>query len=113
MMRCAGIVLSLFMIAVLLVVGCETESSEGDVSSTDMALTPSAVTLDATVSTNLVFSVDGGAAPYEWDLSDTSLGTLVDTGEMAIYTSGTSTGETVITVTDSENVRASAIITQE
>jgi len=76
-------------------------------------MSPSSATLDASVATSLVFNVEGGTSPYAWSLSDTSLASIVASGDKAIYTSVATSGVNTVTVSDSASNSISAVVTQD
>jgi hypothetical protein len=78
------------------------------------------LTLTASPSTSLTSSnntcnltVTGGTAPYEWEVKDSSLGSLTGgDSDKVVYTSSGAAGSNVITVYDANNVSCSIGITQ-
>jgi len=98
------------LVALIPAVWCGCETSGGDVS--DFQLSPTAVSLDATVTTGVVFTVVGGTAPYTWSVSDDALGALAAAGATAIYTSEAAAGTNTLTVTDADAAVVSAVILQ-
>lgn len=100
------------LLAVALWLGCETEA-DTEASSSVLAVSPSSATLDASSSTSLVFSVEGGTSPYTWTISDSTLATLVSSGDKAIYTSVATSGVNTVTVSDSASNSVSATVTQD
>jgi hypothetical protein len=86
------------------------ETSGGDPAL--LQLSPPAATVSAGSSTGVLFTVEGGAPPYTWAVTNASLGTVASADSTAIYTSSASSGTNTLIVTDSDFVSASATIMQ-
>ena len=95
------------------ITGCEGDDDDDTTSTTELSISPSSETLDATQTNTITFTASGGASNYSWTVNDTSLGTLADSDDTAIYTSTTNTGVNYVTVTDDSNAVATATITQQ
>jgi len=100
----------LAVILACVLAGCENNSDTGDADGVDgMRIVPAAVHL-RTNQTDYVFSVEGGIAPYTWEVGNASLGTIVADAvrsEIATYTrAGAVAGQNTIRVTDSHNTNA-------
>ena len=101
------------------VTGCSDDddddsSTPANTNEAQFAVSPSAATL-GTNQTTVIFTAEGGTAPYIWSVSDTSLGTVAaGNGASATYTrQGAAEGINVITVTEGHNWRAQAQVVQD
>ncbi|MCK5850018.1 MAG: hypothetical protein KAH23_03815 [Kiritimatiellae bacterium] len=94
------------------ITGCEDDDDD-ITSTTELSISPSAKTLDASKTNSITFTASGGASNYSWSVKDSSLGALSDSDDTAIYTSTTNIGVNYVTVTDDSNDVVTATITQE
>lgn len=88
--------------------GCEDSRH----STNPLQLEPLSVNLDASVSTNVLFTASGGVPPYSWAVDDSGLGTIMTVDDTAIYSSAAVTGQNFVTVTDTDEQSVSATVTQ-
>lgn len=99
-------------LAACLLAGCE---DDGIKATDEFRVSPSEVTMPVDQFT-AVLTVEGGIRPYDWSVSDTSLGTLTgaegDADQQVTYTRTDKNGRQVVTVQDSQGWFASAIIDQ-
>ncbi|MBN1670655.1 MAG: hypothetical protein JXR37_06465 [Kiritimatiellae bacterium] len=89
--------------------GCEAESAD-DFFFGEVTIQPSSITMGSSDSTQ--FTVAGGDGNYSWQVSNTGLGNVVQSGENATYTS-TGVGTNFLTVTDSTGDSDTATIWQQ
>ena len=74
-----------------------------------VVMTPSSAEVD-TVGARAVFSINGGTAPYTWDVADSSKGTISGSGGQGIYTA-TAVGNNEVIAYDQNGNAAIANIT--
>jgi hypothetical protein len=89
----------------VLIAGCDSTTS-------DVAISPSSVLLDAAKVSVVTFTASGGDSNYTWSLENTTLGTIYTANETALYQNTTNVGTNLLTVTDSSSNYAFATITQ-
>ncbi len=78
-----------------------------------LVIRPSFVSL-STSNTYANFEVSGGSPPYQWDVSDKTLGSVPDSyTPVATYTRKTVSGINVISVRDNNHWSAQATVYQE
>jgi hypothetical protein len=100
--------------SMIVIIGCESSDKNDDGTPlSTMSISPSDVTFKATLVTNVLFTVGNGYGPFSWTMDAPSLGSLVASGESAIYTSTTNTGINYIHVTDSSNNTVTAAVKQQ
>ena len=112
-----GIILIL-MTAIMALSGCEDnaeprqQSYGGDPAA--LGINPPSTTISSS-NTYAIFQAYGGTPPYQWRISDITLGTIPDTYADAItYTrTGKTPGVNVISVVDRNNWFAEASVYQE
>jgi len=102
----------LLLTVLLLLVGCSDDSSNDDDNIVGLQINPSSLEISVDSPQTILFSVDGGEAPYIWSVSDTSLGMIDGAGDNVIYESTTATGANVIMVRDSQQNVGNVVITQ-
>ena len=105
-------VLAIASALMIVLVGCESDDDD-ETTSADLAIDPSSITLDVSSTATVTFTASGGATGYVWSVKDTCLGSLADSGDTAVYTSTTNTGNNYVTVTDASNNVVTATIVQE
>jgi hypothetical protein len=91
----------------LVIAGC----GSGDDSS-NLAITPASVTVNASSPTNIAFTASGGTLPYTWSVSNSTVGTVVGNESNAVYTPYGVTGLNGVVVTDANTNTVTAYITQ-
>ena len=82
--------------------------SGGGGGSDGLSISPSNTSIP--VGDTRTFTVSGGTAPYDWIVSNPTIGSIVGNGRTAVYTA-IQTGVNTITVGDNENRTARATIT--
>ncbi|MBM4149284.1 MAG: hypothetical protein FJ224_09590 [Lentisphaerae bacterium] len=87
---------------------CETD---GGLGTDPLRIEPSAVTLTNTAV--VVFEALGGDAPYQWTVSDSTLGTIGGTGAVVNYNSTAQKGANIVQVKDANSWTASARVDQK
>jgi hypothetical protein len=93
-------VAAIFIVAAL-ITGCE--SNDQTIPESTLAVTPTAVTLDARTVSITEFAASGGVSNYAWSLSDNSLGTIyttTGTTTIALYQNTKNIGTNTLTLTD-------------
>lgn len=103
---------ALLLAVLLLLVGCSDDNSNDDDNIVGLQINPSSLEISVESPQTIVFSVDGGEAPYIWSVSDGSLGSIDGAGESVIYESTTTIGANVIMVRDSLQNVGNVVITQ-
>jgi hypothetical protein len=93
----------------LFLAGCEDDSD--DDGGSVIGIRPMSVTIPAGISTNILLTVSGGNPPYLWAVNN-ALGSIVEAGDTAIYTSAGGAGQNFVTVTDSDLQSVTATINQ-
>jgi len=96
----------------LLLVGCSDDNSNGDDDIVGLQINPSSLEISVDNPQTILFSVDGGQAPYIWSVSDAGLGMIDGAGDNVVYESTTSLGANVIMVRDSQQNVGNVVITQ-
>jgi len=96
----------------LLLVGCSDDNSNGDDDIVGLEINPSSLEISVDNPQTILFSVDGGQAPYIWSVSDAGLGMIDGAGDNVVYESTTSLGANVIMVRDSQQNVGNVVITQ-
>jgi len=91
------------------IVGCE--SSDGTESPVNV--TPETVTLTPGGAASTVLEASGGLAPYAWSVSDATLGSVVSSGEVSVYTRTALSGINMVTATDTNGYIGRAMIYQD
>ena len=107
-------VVAIFIVAAL-ITGCESNQT-ASVSVSTLAVTPTAVTLEARTVSITEFTASGGTTNYTWSLSDSSLGSLYTAGAtypIVQYQNTTHIGTNILTLTDSDNNSVYATIWQK
>ncbi|MFC1497700.1 hypothetical protein ACFLS1_04385 [Verrucomicrobiota bacterium] len=96
----------------LVFTGCEKDDDDDDsASSGGLSITPASASLVATNTSTVTFTANGGTTPYAWNVNN-SLGSLVSSGNTAIYTATTNAGTNFVTVTDAATNAVTATVTQ-
>lgn len=96
-------------VAVFLLAGCEISSTEeGAV----FRIEPSEITLTASNRT-VVLQAVGGHFPFEWDVTDESMGSVSGEGEIVTYTRGDANGANTVKAIDGQEWVATATIIQQ
>ena len=90
-----------------------SDDDEDSVSSNGLNLSPGSFHVGAGVVTNVLFSASGGTPPYAWSVQTAALGSLVATGDKAIYTCNANAGQNFVTVTDHATNFVSATIVHD
>jgi len=110
--HCAKI-LGVFCLLAALIAGCEIEDS----SDSDVTLSPSSASIDASETNTIEFTASGGTKTYAWSMNHEELGTLyvaTTNTARALYLNFTNAvGTNLITVRDSQNYSANARIVQK
>jgi len=96
-------------LGLLLSVGCDDDSSLDNQS---IRIDPQSVTLGK-VDTTIALTVAGGHAPFEWTVSDDTLGTVGSDSRTVTYTRTDVNGANTVTVTDNQTWTAQAVIIQQ
>lgn len=104
----ALIIITTALVAGAFLTGCEDDSGSGHT----LDIEPVSVTISTVTVTNVLFTASGGEPPYTWTVNDGALGSVVDAGDTAIYTSTATNGQNFVTVTDTESNSVSATINQ-
>lgn len=92
----------------LLVAGCDSSSD----SSSDLAVTPGSITVNAAAATNINFTASGGTPPYTWSVTAASIGTVAGDDTNAVYTPYAGLGLNGVVVTDADSNSVTATVTQ-
>ena len=102
-------VASLLAITCVLFVSCERDGADDD---DVFRIEPGDATLRGDGAT-VVLSVVGGIHPYEWRVTDETLGAVTGGGVTVTYTRSAANGANIVEVRDSRQWLASAVITQQ
>lgn len=84
-----------------------------ETTSQGLTITPASITVGASVTNNIAFTVSGSNPPYTWAVSNPNLGDLNAAGNSGVYTTFEVTGQNSIVVSDTLSHSVSATVTQE
>ena len=98
--------------AAVVFTGCEKDDDDDSASSGGLSITPASASLVATNTSTATFTASGGTPPYTWHLHNSCLGSIVSSGDTAIYTATAGTGTNFVTLTDSATNSVTATVTQ-
>ena len=107
------LVVLLGLASMIVLIGCESSDDDASVAPSGLSVTPSAVTIPALGVTNVLFTASNGLGSYTWSIESAALGSIVSSGNSAIYTSTTNAGINYIHVVDSSNNTATASINHQ
>jgi hypothetical protein len=93
----------------LIAAGCES----GDGTESPVTVAPETVTMQAGGTETVVLEASGGLAPYGWTVSDTTLGTVASSSQVAVYTRTAESGVNIVTATDTNGYSGRAMIYQD
>jgi len=112
MKKSAVIITVIFALASMIVmVGCESDDDDSDsTASSGLTISPDSATIAALTVSNVLFTAGNGEGTYSWIVDSQALGSLVISGNTAIYTSTTNAGLNYIHVTDSSNNTVTASV---
>lgn len=107
----AAIALVLILASMIVMVGCESDDDDSDsTAGSGLTVTPGSVTIAALTVSNILFTAANGIGTYTWTLDSAALGSLVVSGNSAMYSSTTNAGLNYVHVTDSSNNTATASV---
>lgn len=97
------------LLGVALLTGCEEDTN---LSGADFRIDPPEATISETDG-SVALRVIGGAEPFEWTVSDDTLGAVSGSGSHVTYTRTGQGGVNTVTVTDDRSWTASALMVQQ
>lgn len=108
--------LAVLCILIMLIAGCEFDNEIDGPSDSNVSISPSSVSLDATKTNIVEFTAAGGDNKYTWSMNNDALGifyTASTNYATVLYQNTTNTGTNILTVRDSSSDYATARIIQK